>query len=489
MRKYYGPIVLGLAALTVAAPITNATTVLAAVQVAGGATENVVAADTAASSNEITSCRGEITDFQKTLNDYNGTTPSVTATQKNIIDLLASIDGKKSIKESDITVWNNKLISDQNAVKTVKPMEYTVSIKLTSDNTIKKLTLKNIPVEPNNITTNIDVSKIEKDLTGTLTLNNGEFTSTSTDFTIKDGTDTTTDDNIEFIDKTNRIISAMNRIESSESAGLAEKLGEAVKGAKDKATTAEQLETIHSNTNKTIADDITEININTYPCYIPKVNNKTIYARTAYDNEEIALTFKDEKLTTAEIVDSTTHEIIPTNTRIAVWDSKDAIGNPIVNTNKPISKPANTNNYQPAKKPVAKPTHTKTIKENHMVFYATPDNNLNLYTEDGEIITNRALGANTSWLADKLMDLDGLNYVRVATDEWARLADGLEINNQIGIITTKNDSALFTADGTRITNRALGKNTAWRTDMSATINGQTMYRVATNEWINAVDLK
>ena len=76
----------------------------------------------------------------------------------------------------------------------------------------------------------------------------------------------------------------------------------------------------------------------------------------------------------------------------------------------------------------------------------------------------------------------------MATNEWAKLADGLEVTPLNQNVFTKNDARLYQANGQKVTNRALAKNTAWRTDKSATINGQTMYRVATNEWVSANDL-
>jgi len=279
--------------------------------------------------------------------------------------------------------------------------------------------------------------------------------------------------NIEFINNTNRIILDLDRIDSAESTTLVNQLKGEVGKVNEYTTTAEQLKAIQTDTDAITKGKIAQLGIDETLLYIPKVTNETIYLKNTYSKEKLAFTFdKNGKITAAEIVDST-HKMIPTDEKITVPGNLTYNGLSIFNHNKPISNPA----------------HTKIIKENNTVFYATPDNNLNLYTENGEIIPNRALAGDTSWLADRCMDLNGVNYVRVATNEWVRLADGLEINNQIGIITTKNDSALFTADGTRITNRALGKNTAWRTDMSATINGQTMYRVATNEWINALDLK
>ncbi|WP_164506027.1 SLAP domain-containing protein [Companilactobacillus insicii] len=37
--------------------------------------------------------------------------------------------------------------------------------------------------------------------------------------------------------------------------------------------------------------------------------------------------------------------------------------------------------------------------------------------------------------------------------------------------------------------RALASNTSWVTDKTAMINGVKMYRVATNEWVAASDIK
>lgn len=56
-----------------------------------------------------------------------------------------------------------------------------------------------------------------------------------------------------------------------------------------------------------------------------------------------------------------------------------------------------------------------------------------LYTKEGKLITNRALGANTPWLTDQIEDLPGIgSSYRVATNEWVKASD---IKYQ-----TKNDS-------------------------------------------------
>ena len=87
------------------------------------------------------------------------------------------------------------------------------------------------------------------------------------------------------------------------------------------------------------------------------------------------------------------------------------------------------------------------------------------------------------------MTLNNEVYLRVATNEWVKLTDGLEVNLGSTVVNTLNDAHLYNAKGDLITNRGLAKNTAWRSDKTASINGQTMYRVATNEWVKAADIK
>jgi len=61
-----------------------------------------------------------------------------------------------------------------------------------------------------------------------------------------------------------------------------------------------------------------------------------------------------------------------------------------------------------------------------------------------------------------------------------------------GVVTTKNDKAYYTLnndEGSQVKNRALAKNTAWKTDKVRTDqNGNKQYRVATGEWIDANDV-
>ena len=71
-------------------------------------------------------------------------------------------------------------------------------------------------------------------------------------------------------------------------------------------------------------------------------------------------------------------------------------------------------------------------------------------------------------------------------------AENWTVTANKGVVTTKSDNAYYTLkndDNETITNRALAKNTAWVTDQKRVDqDGNTQYRVATGEWIDANDV-
>ncbi|KRK82828.1 hypothetical protein FC78_GL001631 [Companilactobacillus bobalius DSM 19674] len=119
----------------------------------------------------------------------------------------------------------------------------------------------------------------------------------------------------------------------------------------------------------------------------------------------------------------------------------------------------------------------------------TPTTGTQLYNDNGTLITNVSLGKNTAWKVDQKKVVKGVTYLRVATNEWVKVDNGLEIKLIDSVITTNKQTTLYNSKGEKITNRVLGADTAWRTDRTAQINGQTMYRVATNEWVSASNVQ
>lgn len=135
-----------------------------------------------------------------------------------------------------------------------------------------------------------------------------------------------------------------------------------------------------------------------------------------------------------------------------------------------------------------KPVDKKTVVSHNTVILTTSKTNVPLYDNNGKLITDRALGKNSMWIADKMMTLGGVKYLHVATDEWVKLEDGLEVESLNENVKTDKLTKLYDSTGKTITNRALGAKTDWYTDSSATINGQKMYRVSTNEWVLASEV-
>lgn len=114
-----------------------------------------------------------------------------------------------------------------------------------------------------------------------------------------------------------------------------------------------------------------------------------------------------------------------------------------------------------------------------------------LFDKNGNKISNRALGFNSSWKTNQKMILNGITYHRVATNEYVKDSEVVEYTPNISTIQTKTGTAkyLYDINGKQSGKRALASNTAWYSDRSATINGETMYRVATNEWVKASDIQ
>ncbi|GAQ01573.1 hypothetical protein NBRC111452_1385 [Companilactobacillus farciminis] len=89
-----------------------------------------------------------------------------------------------------------------------------------------------------------------------------------------------------------------------------------------------------------------------------------------------------------------------------------------------------------------------------------------------------------------VQDKDNANKVSfVRAINVSNSAEKWTVTDNKGVVTTKSDNAYYTLkndDNATITNRALAKNTAWVTDQKRVDqDGNTQYRVATGEWIDA----
>ncbi|MQS76945.1 SLAP domain-containing protein [Companilactobacillus halodurans] len=111
------------------------------------------------------------------------------------------------------------------------------------------------------------------------------------------------------------------------------------------------------------------------------------------------------------------------------------------------------------------------------------DGIVSLYKLDTTEITNRRLGTATDWYSDKDMSFAGDTYYRVATNEWVKASNVYVYENNKVVVQTKNNQQLVDSKGNVVTNRSLIADSDWYSDRIAQINGKDYYRVATNEFV------
>ena len=128
--------------------------------------------------------------------------------------------------------------------------------------------------------------------------------------------------------------------------------------------------------------------------------------------------------------------------------------------------------------------------EDNIVSGYPKNGNIKIYNSKGKLNDNVVLSEGTSWIIDQTQTINGAEYYRVATDEYVKASDVYKYVPLQSIAVTNGDNVtpVYNTKGQLILNRALDTNTPWYTDRSATIKGQKMYRVATDEWIKASDV-
>lgn len=436
-----------------------------------------------------------IDNYTAKLDEYNGTNATLTGLKKNIPSKVESFSLFSDF-QSKLDSINKKLTNLNNVVPSNN-----ISTDIIKDGKSISVEAQNVPIVSGEETTDITikdddtpVGKINVDKNGKVTTSDSTLTLNTTkepEFYASEAVLSNAENNIQ------ELINFFNSFSTSNSKKLSnltkqlESIKYTLRPYKGSPLNNEQVAEVinkanaYSDENKTTISQ--ESGKNGRLDTIPLLKGATVYVRSVTLNEYIGITFNnDGKITSARITDANHNDINTSSVvKVKIDGSSDS---PVTATGHKKSSNSSNTNKPETEKPATKPTHTKSISNHQTTFYALPNTIATLFDENGNELKNRALGGDSSWYADKLMNLDGVNYLHVATNEWAKLADGLEVTPLDQNVFTKNDARLYQANGQKVTNRALAKNTAWRTDKSATINGQTMYRVATNEWVSANDL-
>ncbi|MGQ2375815.1 SLAP domain-containing protein [Companilactobacillus zhachilii] len=127
--------------------------------------------------------------------------------------------------------------------------------------------------------------------------------------------------------------------------------------------------------------------------------------------------------------------------------------------------------------------------EDNIVSGYPKDGYIKIYDKSGKLNNDVVLSEGSSWIIDQSLTINGAEYYRVATNEYVKASDVYKYTPLQTVATTNgtNLTPVYNSRGQVIIDRALDTNTPWYTDRSATIRGQKMYRVATDEWIKASD--
>lgn len=136
------------------------------------------------------------------------------------------------------------------------------------------------------------------------------------------------------------------------------------------------------------------------------------------------------------------------------------------------------------------------VKKDQDVSTLVGKGNVTLYKLSGTEftpVTTRALAENSDWYSDQYVNVNGMTYFRVATNEWVRISNVYRYKNFNVVATTKNQiTRLLNDEGTLVTNRALGPRTSWLVDRIGYLGNDDdateFYRVATNEFLNISDV-
>jgi len=127
------------------------------------------------------------------------------------------------------------------------------------------------------------------------------------------------------------------------------------------------------------------------------------------------------------------------------------------------------------------------IYEKFNGFVRTYENSDKSLIDVKDNLSNRGLLPLTNWITDRYAEFNNEKYYRVATDEWIKASDVFTYQPESTIINAEVGTILYNDHGNAV--RVMDKSMGLKSDLVANINNQAMYRVATNEYVLASDIK
>ena len=106
-----------------------------------------------------------------------------------------------------------------------------------------------------------------------------------------------------------------------------------------------------------------------------------------------------------------------------------------------------------------------------------------VYNSEGQALTT-TLPAGSTWRTDGCAIINGIKMYRVASDEYVSATDTKTYTPTTTDYRTTATTTLYDQNGTPL-RATLPAGTSWKVDRIVTINGQSYYRVATDEYVKA----
>lgn len=129
-----------------------------------------------------------------------------------------------------------------------------------------------------------------------------------------------------------------------------------------------------------------------------------------------------------------------------------------------------------------------TLTEDNLLTTHPYEGYVEIYDENGKLNKDVVLSQNTDWATDQKKTIDGVDYYRVATNQYVK-ADSVYVYSPLtGVVTTSKVTPVYNSKGQLVLDRALDKDAPWYSDRISKIKGEKMYRVATDEWVKASDV-
>ena len=107
-------------------------------------------------------------------------------------------------------------------------------------------------------------------------------------------------------------------------------------------------------------------------------------------------------------------------------------------------------------------------------------------------ITNYVLDSDSNWYSDAVTRRNGVNYYRIATNEWAKISQVYpyqELNNLHVRTYDDSEKDLYRSENELIKNETLAPDSSWLSDRETyAINDSKYYRVATDKFVDSADV-